>query len=243
MAAERERIQKLLASAGLCSRRHAEQLMREGRVRVNGVVAQLGDRADARVDRVEVDNQPLPNPAGSLTVLLNKPAGVVCSCHDPEGRTTVLDLLPLELTERTGLHPIGRLDAHSRGALLLTNDGALTLQLSHPRYSHSKTYHLCLRGQPDRACLDRWRQGIPLDGQPSRPVAVRVLNSPCSNSDHTWLELRMREGRNRQIRRTAALLGFPVLDLQRVAIGALSLGDLPEGRWRHLSGQEWLDHA
>ena len=231
-----ERLQKLLSAAGLCSRRQAEDWLRQGRVRVDGRPAGLGDRADPLLQRVEVDGRPLKPPPAPQLLLLNKPVGVVCSCHDPQGRPTVLDLLPPALQQGQGLHPVGRLDVASRGALLLSNDGALTLRLTHPRYGHRKTYRVWLRGRPDAPVLERWRQGVPLDGQPSQPVALRVLRQ---QSDRTLIELTMAEGRNRQIRRTAELLGYPVLDLQRIAIDDLVLADLPEGRWRRLEPQEW----
>jgi pseudouridine synthase len=230
-----ERLQKLIAAAGLCSRRHAEQLLREGRVRVNGSVARLGERADAGRDGITVDGRPLQRAADVLTLLLNKPAGVLSTCHDPRGRPTVLDLLPASLASGTGLHPVGRLDAASRGALLLSNDGTLTLRLSHPRYGHAKTYRVWVEGRPSAATLSRWRAGVPLDGRPSRPVHLRRLDRA---GPHTLLELVLQEGRNRQIRRTAELLGHPVLDLQRIAIGSLRLGDLPEGRWRRLRPED-----
>ncbi len=235
-----ERLQKLLAGAGLCSRRRAEELLVQGRVRVNGAVARLGDRADPRLDRVELDGQPLRERAAPITLLLHKPAGVLCSCRDPHGRTTVLDLLPPELSRGTGLHPVGRLDADSRGALLLTNDGDLTLRLSHPRHGHRKTYQVWVEGHPSPEVLERWRLGVPLDGRPSLPVALRRIRS---RRHGTLLELVLREGRNRQIRRTAQRLGHPVQDLERVAIGPLQLGALPEGCWRHLEPGEWDDQA
>ncbi|MFZ0409771.1 MAG: pseudouridine synthase [Cyanobium sp.] len=230
-----ERLQKLMAAAGFCSRRRGEELLRQGRVRVNGQRAQLGDQADLNQDRIEVDGQPLAAPAASLTLLLNKPLGVLSTCHDPHGRTTVLDLLPAELRRGLGLHPVGRLDADSRGALLLSNDGDLTLRLTHPRYGHGRTYRAWVRGRPERAVLDQWRAGVALDGQASQPVQLSVLEH---DGDATLLELVLREGRNRQIRRTAGLLGHPVLDLKRIAIGCLALADLPEGRWRRLQPGE-----
>jgi pseudouridine synthase len=235
---EPQRLQKLLAAAGLCSRRRAEELLRQGRVRCNGQVAHLGDRARPGLDQIEVDGRPLGASSPEITVLLNKPPGVVCSCHDPEGRTTVLDLLPSELARGTGLHPVGRLDSESRGALLLTNNGALTLRLTHPRYDHPKTYRVWLSGSPDQGRLAQWARGVPLDGQSSQPVELH-----CLKHDHQafLLELVMREGRNRQIRRTAAALGYRVLDLQRIAIGSMALGDLPEGRWRRVDDREWMD--
>jgi pseudouridine synthase len=233
----RERLQKLMAAAGFCSRRRGEELLRQGRVRVNGRPAGLGDQADAARDRIEVDGRPLQAAPPSLTLLLNKPVGVLCTCHDPRGRPTVLDLLPAPMRRGQGLHPVGRLDADSRGALLLSNDGDLTLRLTHPRYGHRRTYRVWVRGVPDGAVLQLWRAGVPLDGLPSQPVVLRQLE--C-DGEASLLELQMGEGRNRQIRRTAAMLGHPVLDLQRTAIGPWSLGELPEGRWRRLQPQELL---
>lgn len=233
-----QRLQKLLAGAGLCSRRQAETLLLQGRVRVNGQVARLGDRADPLRDRVELDGRPLPQRPSALTVLLHKPRGVLSSCHDPGGAPTVLDLLPEAVARGTGLHPVGRLDRDSRGALLLTTDGDLTLRLTHPRYRHRKTYRVWIAGHPDGACLERWRSGVPLDGEASQPVGVSLLDQ---RPDRTLLELEMAEGRNRQIRRTAEVLGHRVLDLFRVAVGPISLGALPEGRWRRVDPEEWGD--
>jgi len=231
-----ERLQKLLSAAGVCSRRRAEELLRAGRVVVNDKPAALGDRADPQLDRICVDGRRIDTAIAPLVLLLNKPAGVVCSCHDPEGRPTVLDLLPPELSRGQGLHPVGRLDLASRGALLLSNSGELTLRLTHPRYGHHKTYRVWLRGRPSAAALARWRAGVPLDGRSTQPVQLQVLDQ---QGDRCLLELVLHEGRYRQIRRTAELLGHAVLDLQRCAIGDLVLGDLPEGRWRRLDPQEW----
>lgn len=226
-----ERLQKLIATSGLCSRRQAEKLLREGQVRVNGCVATLGAQADPACDQISIAGQPLaPSPA-PLTLLLHKPPGVLCTCHDPHGRPTVLDLLPDHWRQQAGLHPVGRLDADSRGALLLSNDGDLTLHLTHPRYGHRKTYQVWVEGHPSATTLQSWCQGVPLDGVTSAPTDVR----PLKHSRHaTLLEVTMREGRNRQIRRTAALLGHPVRDLLRVAIGSVTLGQLAEGHWRRL---------
>jgi pseudouridine synthase len=242
-----ERLQKLIAAAGLCSRRQGELLLREGRVQVNDRPAQLGDQADPKLDRVSVDGRPLRAAPAPLTLLLNKPVGVLCTCHDPQGRRTVLDLLPEELRCGKGLHPVGRLDANSRGALLLSNDGNLTLRLTHPRYGHRKSYRVWVEGRPDAATLQRWRDGVSLDGRPGMPVTLRSLQSGPWRPRHggrgtaTLLDLEMGEGRNRQIRRTAELLGHPVLDLQRRAIGSLRLDGLKEGEWRILSRRELRD--
>lgn len=246
-----ERLQKLIAAAGLGSRRRVEDLLRQGRVAVNGRPAQLGDRADPHHDAITVDGQPLEPPQERLTLLLNKPVGVLSTCHDPHGRPTVLDLLPPALRKGCGLHPVGRLDADSRGALLLSNDGDLTLRLTHPRFGHRKTYRVWVEGYPNQRTLALWRAGVPLDGRPSQPVRLRRLTGAApapggsvATAGATLLELEMGEGRNRQIRRTGEQLGHPVLDLQRRAIGALQIGDLAEGEWRivdraELDPQEW----
>ena len=230
----RQRLQKLMSAAGHCSRRQAEELLRQGRVEVNGRTAGLGDQADPEIDQICVDGSPLAKNTTERVLLLNKPPGVISSCHDPQGRETVLDLIPPDL--RQGLHPVGRLDADSRGALLLSNQGELTLKLTHPRYAHSKTYRVTLSGTPSRSRLQRWRQGVELDGSRTLPASVTLLHS---QGDHSVLEVILREGRNRQIRRIASLLGHTVLDLQRVAIGGLALGSIEEGCWRELSRQEW----
>lgn len=230
----RQRLQKLMSAAGHCSRRQAEQLLRQGRVEVNGTIARLGDQADPETDLICVDGTPLAKGAADRVLLLNKPPGVISSCHDPQGRDTVLDLIPSEL--RRGLHPVGRLDADSRGALLLSNQGELTLKLTHPRYAHCKTYRVTVTGTPDPTTLERWSQGVELDGSRTLPACVRLLRS---EPEQSTLEVILREGRNRQIRRIASLLGHSVIDLQRVAIGGLALGSIAEGCWRELSRQEW----
>lgn len=230
----RQRLQKLIAAAGLCSRRTAEAWIEAGRVNVDGQVSTLGDQADPDSQVIQVDGRPLCPRREPTVLLINKPAGVISTCRDPRGRSTVLDLLPRPL--RQGLHPVGRLDADSRGALLLTDQGELTLRLTHPRFDHAKTYRVWVEGTPLDTSLQRWRRGVSLDGTRTRSAEVRVLQR---RSDRTLLEVVLLEGRNRQIRRVADLLGHPVLDLQRVAIAGLRLGPLPEGRWRHLSRGEW----
>ena len=230
----RQRLQKLIAAAGLCSRRTAEAWIEAGRVNVDGQVSTLGDQADPDSQVIQVDGRPLCPRREPTVLLINKPVGVISTCRDPRGRSTVLDLLPRQL--RQGLHPVGRLDAASRGALLLTDQGELTLRLTHPRFDHAKTYRVWVEGTPLDTSLQRWRQGVSLDGTRTRSAEVRVLQR---RSQRTLLEVVLLEGRNRQIRRVADLLGHPVLDLQRVAIAGLRLGPLPEGRWRHLSRGEW----
>jgi 23S rRNA pseudouridine2605 synthase/16S rRNA pseudouridine516 synthase len=223
-----------MAAAGLCSRRRGEDWLQAGRVTVDGRVASLGDQADPNSQLIEVDGVPLISVQEPRVFLLNKPVGVICSCRDPQGRTTVLDCLPHQ--ERLGLHPVGRLDADSRGALLLTDQGELTLRLTHPRYSHAKTYRVLVRGIPSSQALRRWREGLLLDGRLTRPARVRCLQSRGASS---LLDVELKEGRNRQIRRIAELLGHPVIDLQRVAIDGIHLDDLAEGCWRRLDAREW----
>ena len=223
-----------MAAAGLCSRRRGEDWLQAGRVTVDGRVASLGDQADPNSQLIEVDGVPLISVQEPRVFLLNKPVGVICSCRDPQGRATVLDCLPHQ--ERSGLHPVGRLDADSRGALLLTDQGELTLRLTHPRYNHAKTYRVSVRGIPSSQALRRWREGLLLDGRLTRPARVHCLRSRGASS---LLEVELKEGRNRQIRRVAELLGHPVIDLQRVAIDDIQLDDLPEGSWRRLDTREW----
>jgi 23S rRNA pseudouridine2605 synthase/16S rRNA pseudouridine516 synthase len=230
----RQRLQKLMAAAGLCSRRRGEDWLQAGRVTVDGRVASLGDQADPNSQLIEVDGVPLISVQEPRVFLLNKPVGVICSCRDPQGRATVLDCLPHQ--ERSGLHPVGRLDADSRGALLLTDQGELTLRLTHPRYNHAKTYRVLVRGIPSSQALRRWREGLLLDGRLTRPARVHCLRSRGASS---LLEVELKEGRNRQIRRVAELLGHPVIDLQRVAIDGIRLDDLAEGCWRRLDAREW----
>lgn len=237
-----ERVQKVLSQWGLASRRQAEAWIRQGRVQVNGAVAELGQRIDPGCDRITVDGKavkPCDRPA-ALYILLNKPLGVVCTCHDPEGRRTVLDLLPQQLGQGQGLHPVGRLDVDSTGALLLTNDGELTYMLTHPRHQMAKTYRVWVEGHPAEKTLRQWQQGVRLDGRKTLPARVRVLRQ---TEQATQLEIVLREGRNRQIRRVAEQLGHPVLRLHRTAIGSIQLQSelattLPPGNYRFLSESE-----
>jgi len=238
----RERIQKILSQWGIASRRQAEQLIADGRVTVNDRPARLGDKADLERDRLTVDGNPIApqHRPDLLYVLLNKPPGVVSTCRDPRGRRTVLDLLPAEWREGSGLHPVGRLDADSSGALLLVNDGELTQRLTHPRHHIPKTYRVWVWGFPSDRVLDRWRGGIDLDGTPTQPARVEVIRT---DDRKTLLELVLREGRNRQIRRVADALGHEVAALQRTHIGPIALAPpgqrpLPRGRYRLLSARE-----
>ncbi|MGK7945782.1 MAG: pseudouridine synthase [Microcystaceae cyanobacterium] len=237
-----ERVQKLLSQWGIASRRSAEQMIVEQRVRVNGRIIQLGDRADPDSDRIEVDGKRLTvkNRPQLRYILLNKPIGVVSTCDDPQGRRTVLSLLPPSLQSGQGLHPVGRLDVNSSGLLLLTNDGALTLQLTHPRYHLAKTYQVILKGQLSPQNLQQWRKGVFLDGELTLPAQVKVLRG---NHTETKLEIILSEGKNRQIRRIAEKFGLKVVKLHRTHLGCLSLQSpkgnyLERGQYRLLSSSE-----
>jgi pseudouridine synthase len=234
------RLQKILSQWGIASRRQAEQSILAGRVKVNGQVAKLGQTAEPATDRIEVDGrlitaQSRPKP---VYLLLNKPLGAISTCHDPQGRRTVLDLLAPELRACVGIHPVGRLDIDSSGALLLTNDGELTFRLTHPSHSVSKTYGVWVQGQPSSIQLLAWRKGIDLDGQMTLPAQVKVVKQ---KEDRTLLEIVLTEGRNRQIRRVANQLECPVLHLHRTKIGNISLDADPPleiGCYRHLRSIE-----
>ena len=235
-----ERLQKILSQYGVASRRHAEALILAKRVQVNGRIAQLGDCADLEQDSITVDGKPLqPSRRPDLAyLLLNKPVGILCTCADPRQRRTVLDLLPPDLRQGRGIHPVGRLDLNSSGALLLTNDGELTLRLTHPRYHLPKTYLVWIEGDVAEAALQRWREGVLLMGKKTLPAEIVVLQ----RRQDVLLQITLNEGRNRQIRRIAEQFGWKVRKLHRTAIGSIQLNppsgtSLPSGHYR------WLEQA
>ena len=231
----RARLQKLLAAAGVASRRRAEALLADGRVRVNGRVARLGDSADPDVDRVEVDGRPLAAVAPAFW-LLHKPRGVLTTTRDPHGRRTVLDLLPPRAA-RLRLFPVGRLDLESEGLLLLTNDGDVAQALLHPSRGSEREYRVRVRGRLDAGALRRLREGVWLAEGRSAPVRTGRPGYDAA-SDTTTLSLILVEGRKRQIRRAMRALGHPVVSLVRIRMGPLHLGGLPAGRARPLTGPE-----
>jgi pseudouridine synthase len=226
-----ERLQKVMARAGIGSRRACEEIIRQGRVNVDGKIATLGQKADPSRQRIVVDGQPLTASERPVYIALNKPRGVLAVSKDDRGRRTVRDLVPLS----EHLFPVGRLDATSEGLILLTNDGDLTNRLTHPRHEHAKEYHVSVAGHPSERTLVKWRQGVFLDGKRTKPAKISIIRD---ERDNTWLRLVLREGRKRQIRRVAAMLGHPVQRLIRVRIGSLRLGELKPGEWRHLTKQE-----
>ena len=242
--ASSERLQKLMARAGLGSRRACEQIIRNGRVTLNGRLAVLGDRADPAVDQIRVDGEPLRNQPERITVALYKPAHFLTTDapHWGDERPTARSLISLE--ER--LFPVGRLDADSEGLVLFTNDGNLANRLSHPRYQHEKEYRVLVVGRPSEETLDTWRRGIILvdeggdpKGRRTAPAEVSVVRSAGRPAtDATWLSIVLHEGRKRQIRRVAVALSHRVIRLIRTRIGSVRLHDLKPREWRPLTKQE-----
>jgi pseudouridine synthase len=239
-----ERLQKILSRWGIASRRQAEALIVAGRVQCNGVVVGIGAKADLEIDKISVDGKFLqPQPPQLIYLLLNKPKGVVSTCDDPQGRKTVIDLLPQNLQQGMGIHPVGRLDTDSTGALILTNDGELTNKLTHPRHNIPKTYQVWVKGHPPETVLQQWRQGVILEGRKTRACSLRVIAKGKNFEQNTCLEIVLKEGRNRQIRRVAEQLGYPVISLHRIAIGTIKLQPstealLSKGCYRYLNDSE-----
>ncbi|MEY2569367.1 MAG: rRNA synthase [Actinomycetota bacterium] len=222
-----ERLQKVLARSGFGSRRVCEDLIAAGRVTVNGDVAVLGRRVDAEADRVEVDGVPVSVREGLVHYLLHKPVGVVTTASDPQGRPTVVGLVPSE----PRVFPVGRLDADSEGLLLLTNDGELTHRLTHPSFGVEKEYLAEVDGEPSPADIRRLREGVELEDGMTTPARV---TSVAPNV----LRLTVHEGRNRQVRRMCAAVGHPVLRLVRIRIGTVTDRTLRPGEWRTLTAAE-----
>lgn len=226
-----ERLQKLLSAAGVCSRRAAETYITAGRVTVNGVPAELGQRADPDRDDIRVDGKPLSSKEELVYLLLNKPRGYVTTLSDEKGRKTVA-----ELVSGCGarVYPVGRLDLDSEGLLLMTNDGALTHRLLHPSGQVNKTYLVSVYG-PVAGAAERLSAVTDLDGEPIRPAQVEVLRRTGQTAE---LSVTIHEGKNRQIRRMCQACGLTVKRLRRVREHTLELGDLPVGKWRYLTAEE-----
>ncbi len=229
-----DRLQKLISASGFASRRKAEELITQGRVRLNGNTAKLGDTADLAEDVIEIDGIRLKKPDAPTTLLLNKPRGFVTTAADEKGRKTVMELLP-EGTPR--VYPVGRLDMFSEGLLLLTNDGELAQKLTHPSHEIEKEYHVWVSSYYDGA-EEKLRRPIVLDGKKILPPKVRLLSA---NGETAMLSVTIREGRNRQVRRMCEQANLTVTRLKRVREGDLRLGDLPTGQTRPLTEEE-LDY-
>ncbi|MGZ8797346.1 MAG: pseudouridine synthase [Thermoanaerobaculia bacterium] len=233
-----ERLQKIIAHAGFASRREAEAMIAGGRVTVNGrIVTELGTKADAARDHIKVDGKLVTRPERHRYILLYKPKEVTSTVNDPEGRRTVIDLVR-GVAER--IYPVGRLDYHSEGLLLLTNDGDLAYEITHPKHGSMKTYHVKVRGVPDERLVSKLEHGITIEGKKTIPCQIGHMKTTGRASDegNSWFEVKLREGRNQQIRKMFRAIGHPVMKLRRVAIGPISDPKLLPGEWRELTKQE-----
>lgn len=239
---ELERLQKIIAHAGFASRREAETMIREGRVTVNGrVVTELGTKADAANDHVKVDGKLITRAETHRYILLYKPKEVMTTVEDPQGRKTVIQLIK---GVRERIYPVGRLDFHSEGLILLTNDGDLAFKVSHPQHGSVKTYHVKVRGVPEERLVDKLRRGITLDGKRTLPCEIERMKTTGRSTGrgddegNSWFEVQLREGRTQQIRKMFQAVGHPVSKLRRVAIGPISDPKLTPGDWRELTPRE-----
>lgn len=229
---EKMRLQKFISLSGAASRRHAEEMIRAGRVRVNGVtVTEMGITVSAE-DRVECDGKPISPVDRKVYIMLNKPSGYVTTVSDPEGRKTVMDLVS---GVGCRIYPVGRLDYDTTGLLILTNDGDFAFSSTHPGQLTDKTYLARVSGIPSEESLERLRKGIMLDGRPTSEAGVELVKADGMTA---VLRITIHEGRNRQVRRMCEAVGHPVISLERVAIGGLSLGNLKPGKWRYLTESE-----
>ena len=226
------RLQKYLAEAGVASRRKAEELIRQGRVKVNGVVVAEMGRVVSSTDVIEVDGKKIDIQEKKVYIMLNKPVGYITTVKDQFSRPTVINLIR-EVKER--IYPVGRLDYDTSGLLLLTNDGNFAYRLTHPKHSVKKVYHAEVLGIPGAQEAERFRRGIEIDGYRTAPAGFVVKEKRSGSS---IVEITIHEGKNRQIRKMCEIIGHPVISLKRVAIGNLQLGSLPEGKWRYLSFEE-----
>jgi 23S rRNA pseudouridine2605 synthase len=229
-----ERLQKILSRAGIASRRGAEKVLAEGRIAVNGeTVRELGTKADVATDDIRVDGVRIKPPQAPVYLLLNKPKGAVTTRHDPEGRPTVMELVP----PVAGLFPVGRLDVTTEGLIILTNDGAFAERVSHPRYEVPRVYHAKVRGVPDASTLARLRAGVRVEGDVLRADRVRIVEA----DNNSWLEVTLHEGKKHEVRRLLEAVGHPVSKLKRVALGPVTDRGLQPGQFRHLTPAEIRD--
>lgn len=233
----KERLQKIIARAGIASRREAEEMIQAGRVTLNGrVITELGTRAESR-DHIKVDGKLITAAEDHRYIVLNKPREVMSTVKDPEGRVTVLDLIR---GVRERIYPVGRLDYHSEGLILLTNDGDFAFKVAHPSQGSVKTYHVKVRGVPTQRMIEKLERGITIDGRRTLPCKITRLRTTGRSEEegNSWFDVRLREGRTQQIRRMFKALGHPVNKLRRIAIGPLQDEGLEAGRWRELTPQE-----
>ncbi len=227
-----ERLQKYMAHAGIASRRKSEELIQDGKVKVNGqVIRELGVKIDPLKDKIEVEGKQL-KPEKNVYILLHKPVGYVTTLDDPQGRPIVTDLIK-GVKER--IYPVGRLDLDTSGLLILTNDGEMTNRLMHPKHEIVKTYVALVKGKPTKVSLQAFASGLELEDGMTAPATVGILGNKGKN---TTLKIQIHEGRNRQVRRMCQTLGHPVVKLKRVSLGFLSLDGLTVGKWRFLRRDE-----
>lgn len=231
-----DRLQKILARAGVASRRASEELIREGRVTVNGKVAEIGASADPETDAIKVDGKRLVLPTSHRYLLLNKPKAYITTKDDPEGRQTVMELIPKPW--RKGLVPVGRLDFNTEGLLLLTTDGDFAHQVSHPSHGCRKSYAVKVKGHPKREDVQRLRDGIVIDGRRTAPAWVEKQRRGPRDARNSWFSVEIGEGRTRQIREMFFRIGHPVVKLKRERIGTLEDRRLPLGEVRELTREE-----
>ena len=228
-----ERLQKVLAKAGVASRRRAEELIRQGKVRVDGrIVTEMGTKVDPETQKIECEGVTLASQEEKVYILLNKPSGYLSTVDDPQGRPIVTDLLK-NIEER--VYPVGRLDLDTEGALLLTNDGEMAQKILHPSHEVNKTYVAKVKGVPGRKNLDALSKGIQLEGRKTWPASIKVLKT---ESQSTLIQIVIHEGRKRQVRKMFAAIGHPVLTLKRTAYGQLKLGGLGPGKYRFLTPRD-----
>ena len=226
------RLQKVLAEMGLASRRQAEEMIRQGRVTVNGRAARIGEKVDPSHDHIKVDGRRVALPSEKVYLLLHKPKSTVTTLEDPEGRPTVLSLVK----ERgVRLFPVGRLDYDAEGFLLLTNDGDLAHRLSHPSFRIPRTYSVKVKGKPSAEEIRRLSRGISLEDGPTAACRITALRETRENA---WMEMTLHEGRNRQVKRMWERMGYPVLKLKRISFAGLALGNLQPGEYRALRPKE-----
>lgn len=229
-----ERLQKLMAAAGRCSRREAENLIRAGRVKVNGRVAKLGEKADPATDHIKVDNKRLQPPEAKRWVLMYKPRQVMTTCSDPEERRTVVDLLGTVFSER--LYPVGRLDYQSEGLLLLTNDGTLAAKIAHPRYGLIREYRAKVKGDLSPSEIQRLRRGASIDGV--RVIPKSLSRERGTREGNSWWRIEVGEGRTHEVRELFFRVGHPVQRLRRISIGPIRDDHISPGQFRELTSSE-----
>ena len=228
-----ERLQKVLAKAGVASRRKAEELIRQGKVRVDGrIITEMGTKVDPETQNIECEGVALVSREEKVYILLHKPTGYLSTVDDPKGRPIVTDLLK-NIKER--VYPVGRLDLNTEGALLLTNDGELSQKILHPSHEVNKTYVAKVKGVPGRKKLDALSKGIELEGRKTWPASIKVLKTEAQS---TVIQIIIHEGRKRQVRKMFEAIGHPVLALKRTAYGQLELGGLGPGKYRFLTPRD-----